>query len=84
MPIETKQRGSGTTTRILDDCIQELFSNGITYIHEGNGTEEEASKRRALFYRFRRRMDIEHNHINYISKLVRQDGITCFKVVIKE
>jgi|AntDeeMinimDraft_6_1070357.scaffolds.fasta_scaffold33594_1 hypothetical protein len=84
MPIETKQRCSGTTTRIVDDCIQELFSNRITYIDEGNGTEEASSMRTELFYKFRRRMDIEHNHVNYTSKLITQDGITCFKVVIKE
>ncbi len=77
-------RRSGNTTRIIDRCVQELFKNGITYLHEGRGTDAEASMRVELFYRFKRRIDIEHPSTRYKHKLVDQDGVTCYKVEIVE
>lgn len=81
MPIEIKQRGSGTTTRIVDRCIQELFKNGITYVYEGRlNTNAQVE----IMFKFKRRMQNEHNHVNFTKELVNQDGIICYKVQIKE
>lgn len=63
--IELTRRATGRTTRLLDNLIQKFFSleKGETLLvldHEPN-----TNAHRELLERFRRRMELEHPHVQY-------------------
>lgn len=64
MAVITYDRRSGNSTRLLDDYVQELFTMRVVkivdhYVPNRKGdSNHEASK--DLFYRFMRRINIEH------------------------
>ncbi|WP_044200669.1 hypothetical protein [Flammeovirga sp. OC4] len=55
------ERRSGTTTRLVDSHIQELFSKGEVYCKDHYGS---AIADRLLFKRVESRMRYEHKHVN--------------------
>ena len=68
---------TGNTTRIIDRCVQELFSKGITYVYDGRGTltqKEQTEKALGLFVS---RLEREHPKAKYVSKFGEFDGIPC-------
>jgi hypothetical protein len=69
----------GKTTRILDRCVQELFTKGITYIYESR-TDENVNK--LLHEKFIARLELEHPKAKYVSHFKTYDGIPCYKVEI--
>ena len=71
-------RKEGTTTRIIDRCIQEFFENGFTYIYEGRVNLEQAHK--DAMERFKMRMSSEHPHAKYTYEFGSFDNIRCYKV----
>ena len=63
--IELTRKSTGRTTRLLDNLIQKFFSlEKEEYIlvldHEPN-----ANAHRELLEKFRKRMELEHPHVQY-------------------
>lgn len=81
MNTNENKRQSGVTTRIVDRCVQELFTSGTTYVFEGR---EDVQKTKEVFKKFLRRMRSEHSNIEYTSKCGVFDRIYCYKVQIKK
>ncbi len=73
-------RRSGKTTRIVDRCIQEFFTAGVTYVYEGRGTETEKQQTEEVYSIFLNRLESEHRHAKYTKKYGIFDGISCYKV----
>lgn len=73
-------RRIGTSTRIVDRCVQELFTNGKTFLYDGRDSSWENTV--AIFHRFGTRMRNEHNHIRIDAEEMVMDGIKCFKIWI--
>ena len=76
-------RKSGKTTRLVDRWIQEFFEKGITYIYEGRQNENQKLLNQEAINRFKRRMDSEHNDIDFKYEHGVFSGISCFKVTKK-
>lgn len=70
-------RKSGKTTRVIDRCIQELFSKGSTYVYE-NRTSGHQNKE--LWNKFINRLELEHPKTGYKSTFGNYEGIVCYKV----
>lgn len=70
-------RRTGRSTRILDRCIQQLFTNDKTYLYHYNRTINETER---LMEKFKARMHLEHPHEKFSSRLVKEDGITCYLI----
>lgn len=52
-------RGNGKTTRIVDRCIQELFTNGVTYVY--NNRNSNIDSLNEILGIFEKRLKAEHN-----------------------
>lgn len=76
------KKQTGKTTRIVDRCIQELFTNGICYIYDGRGIETEKSDTQKAMEVFTSRMHHEHPHINFSTEFGEFDSIKCHKIVL--
>jgi hypothetical protein len=79
-------RRSGTTTRIIDRCVQELFTNGKTFVFEredfsGKHTEAITDD---TFERFKKRMKLEHSDVRYSFDVGTYSGIYCYKVQLNK
>jgi len=72
----------GKTTRIIDRCIQELFTKGITYVYDGRGTSTQDEQTEATYRLFVDRLQREHPKAKYFSKYDEYDHIWCYKVEI--
>ncbi len=70
----------GTSTRIVDRCVQELFTNGKTFLYDGRDSSWENTV--ATFHRFVTRMRTEHENTVIDAEEIIQDGIKCFKIWI--
>ena len=75
-PMKNKK---GNTTRIIDRCIQELFSKGVTYIYDGRGTSSQKEQTEKALCIFVGRLEREHPKAKYVSKYGEYDGIRCYK-----
>ncbi len=75
------KRHSGATTRIIDRCVQELFTTGTTYVFEGR---ENKQMTREVFHKFKKRMESEHPHVSITHECGVFDRIYCYKVQIKK
>ena len=76
-PMKTK---TGNTTRTIDRCVQELFTNKVTYVYDGRGKPEQAELTKKAFGIFIERLEREHPKAKYVSRFGNYDGIECFKV----
>jgi hypothetical protein len=76
-PMKNKK---GNTTRIIDRCIQELFTKGITYVYDGRGTSTQDEQTETTFRLFIDRLEKEHPKAKYVSKYGEYDRIWCYKV----
>lgn len=76
------KRRTGTTTRIIDRCIQELFKNGYTYIYERTSITDIENKKATddAHSKMIDRLDREHPYIKYTYKSKTVQGIYCYKV----
>jgi hypothetical protein len=74
------KRRSGSTTRLINRCIEEFFEKGITYIYEGRGESTEKIQTKEAFYLFKKRMNSEHGNQKYEYEYGDFDRIKCFKV----
>lgn len=75
-------RRTGKTTRIIDRCIQELFTKGFTFLYESRDCSDKDNL--DLRHSFDMRMKLEH--IDSFKKMSGKydiiDGIKCFKIWI--
>ena len=71
---------SGETTRLIDRCIQELFTNGVTYLYEKRTGIPQMIQNRDAMDRFKKRMKSEHKNIKFSYKYGIFDNIKCFKI----
>lgn len=71
----------GTTTRIIDRCIQQFFSNGFTFVYDGRGSETMRKQTDDAHSKFIARLDQEHPGTKYVSHFDNFSGIECYKVV---
>ena len=76
------KKQTGRTTRIVDRCIQELFTNGVCYIYDGRGTDTEKSDTQKAIEVFTSRMYHEHGHIHFSTEFGEFDHIKCYKIVL--
>jgi hypothetical protein len=74
------QRRSGSTTRLVNRYIEELFNNGITYVYEGRNTPNEHQMTIKCFQLFEKRMLSEHSDTKWEQEYCSIDGIWCYKV----
>lgn len=70
-------RRTGKTTRIVDRCIQELFTNGLTYVYDEDRGVETTHRVMDIF---KRRLILEHPNTKYVERRGRFDDIFCYKV----
>lgn len=70
----------GTTTRIIDRCIQELFTNGFTYVYDGRGTETMKQQTDIAKEKLIDRLELEHKNAKYVSRYGNYSGIDCWKI----
>jgi hypothetical protein len=75
-PMKNK---TGKTTRIIDRCIQELFSKGITYVYDGRGSSTQKEQTEKAVSTFINRLETEHPKAKYASLYGEYDGIWCYK-----
>lgn len=73
-------RRSGQTTRLVDRCIQEFFTNGFTFIYEGIGSDKYRVMNNEALGRFKRRMKSEHPASKFEVISWEFSGIKCFRV----
>ena len=71
---------SGETTRLIDRSIQELFTNGVTYLYEKRTGVPQMIQNRDAMDRFKKRMKSEHKNIKFSYKYGIFDNIKCFKI----
>ena len=71
---------SGETTRLIDRCIQELFTNGVTYLYEKRTGIPQIIQNRDAMDRFKKRMKSEHKNVKFSYKYGIFDNIKCFKI----
>ena len=71
---------SGETTRLIDRCIQELFTNGVTYLYEKRTGIPQMIQNRDAMDRFKKRMKSEHKNVKFSYKYGIFDNIKCFKI----
>ncbi|MGH2666065.1 hypothetical protein [Flavobacterium sp.] len=71
---------SGKTTRIVDRCIQEFFTAGVTYVYEGRDEEIKKMRNDYVFRIFCKRLESEHQGVKYNFIYGIFDGISCYKV----
>ena len=71
---------SGETTRLIDRCIQELFTNGVTYLYEKRTGIPQMIQNRDAMDRFEKRMKSEHKNVKFSHKYGIFDNIKCFKI----
>ena len=71
---------SGETTRLIDRCIQELFTNGVTYLYEKRTGIPQMIQNRDAMDRFKKRMKSEHKNVKFLYKYGIFDNIKCFKI----
>lgn len=71
---------NGTTTRIVDRCVQEFFKNKMTYIYDGRGTDAQKRKTDDAHTIFIERIQREHPNTQHYSLYGEFDGITCWQV----
>lgn len=71
---------NGTTTRIIDRCIQELFNNGFTFLYDVRNNKPNTKTKRA-FYRFELRMNNEH-FVKYKFETGVFSDIWCYKITL--
>lgn len=71
---------SGETTRLIDRCIQELFTNGVTYLYEKRTGIPQMIQNRDAIDRFKKRMKSEHKNVKFSYKYGIFDNIKCFKI----
>ena len=71
---------SGETTRLIDRSIQELFTNGVTYLYEKRTGIPQMIQNRDAMDRFKKRMKSEHKNIKFSYKYGIFDNIKCFKI----
>lgn len=76
------KRKTGKTTRLVDRCIQELFTNRVCFIYDGRGTDSEKSCTAAAMEVFTKRMHSEHGNIDWSTEFGTFDGIKCHKIVL--
>jgi hypothetical protein len=74
---------TGNTTRIVDRCIQELFTNKITYVYEGRNEKNPDELTLACMQVFTRRMQSEHPDVRYKWENVNECGFNSYKVVLE-
>jgi hypothetical protein len=77
LPMRNKK---GNSTRIIDRCIQELFTKGITYVYDGRGTSTQDEQTEKTIRLFVERLKREHPKTKYVSKYGEYDHIWCYKV----
>ena len=78
-PTVPKIISDGTNTRIVDRCIQEYFTYGVTYIYRGRERKHRYLTQR-VFGIFDDRMEREHREELYQAIYCSVDDIWCFKV----
>ena len=71
---------SGETTRLIDRCVQELFTNGVTYLYEKRTGIPQMIQNRDAMDRFKKRMKSEHKNVKFSHKYGIFDNIKCFKI----
>lgn len=71
---------NGQTTRIIDRCIQELFTNGFTFVYDGRGTETMKEQTSTAKEKLIARLENEHPKAQYISTYGNYFGIDCWKI----
>lgn len=79
-------RRSGKTTRIVDRCVQEYFTKGVTFIYDERGTNYQKHASMIALGIFNRRMVNEHNlhiSVNYDAVYGEFDGVKCYKITKK-
>lgn len=81
--IIINERASGKTTRLVDRWIQELFTNGKTFIYEGRGEKTWFQQRSYAWRLFTKRMASEHENIVFEQNVLNKDGINCFEITLK-
>ena len=69
----------GSSTRIVDRCIQEYFKNGVTYVYRGRGKKYMALHEK-VFEIFNTRMGAEHTEECYEVSFKEVDAIWCFVI----
>lgn len=72
---------TGKTTRIIDRSVQELFSNGFTFIYDGRKSKWNAKTKRT-FERFCVRLLNEHPITKYKYESGVHCGIWCYKITL--
>lgn len=74
----------GTTTRLVDRYIQELFNNGITYVYEGRNTEKAGELTQYCMQIFVKRMNYEHSEVLYKYEYVFESGFYSYKITLND
>lgn len=74
-------RNNGSSTRVIDRCIQELFNTGKTFVYE---SRDNAEINRELSVRFERRLATEHPNARYQKVFKDHDGIICHKYTLNK
>ena len=83
MPENRKNQNvvkSGETTRLIDRCVQELFTNGVTYLYEKRTGIPQMIQNRDAMDRFKKRMKSEHTNVKFSHKYGIFDNSKCFKI----
>lgn len=73
---------TGKTTRLVNRYINELFTDGVTFVYEGRNTVEEKSLKENAFKIFEKRMLSEHSDAQYNAEDTEVDRIKCYKVTL--
>ena len=76
------KKRTGKTTRIIDRCIQELFTKGVTYVYDGRGTSTQKEQTKIAFEIFVKRLKVEHPKVQTFRTYGEFDGIRCYKVIV--
>lgn len=71
---------NGTTTRMIDRCVQEFFENKMTFIYDGRGTDTMKLQTDDAHTIFVERIAREHPGTQHYSLYGDFDGITCYQV----
>ena len=78
--MENKIQKKVITTKLVDRYIQELFTNGITYVYEGRNTKKANELTNYCMQVFVKRMRSEHSEIVYKWDYVSECGFNSYKV----
>lgn len=77
--MKNDKKKSGVTTKIVDRCVQEFFTKGLTHLYEGR---DDKRRNDEVFEIFIQRIQNEHRGIKYTYSYGIFDEIHCWKVEI--